>query len=65
MSGHKHTYTIDVAADSAEEAIAVAAEALPKGATLSHSQAEEKIPGTWQVSLQYQGGVRHKGEFAG
>lgn len=65
MSGHKHTYTIDVAAASAGEAIEVAAEALPKGATVSQSQALEKIPGTWQVSLQYQGGTRRKGEFPG
>lgn len=65
MSGHKQTYAIDVAADSAAEAIEIAAEALPKGATVSQSEALEHSPGVWRVSLRYHGGERRKGEFPG
>ncbi len=60
MSGkHKHKYTISVAADDADEAIAVAAEGLPQGATLVSGDA---VPGSddmvWSVTLVFTGGDR-------
>lgn len=57
--GHRHKYTVVIAADSAHEAIEVAAEALPRGASIIASDATPT--GTdmgWAVTLTFTGGDR-------
>ncbi|MDA5195111.1 hypothetical protein [Govanella unica] len=64
--GHKHKYTVTVTADSAEEAISVAAEALPKGAEISASEATPTGDNMgWAVTLSFTGGERRTNDPAG
>ncbi len=65
MSGHKNTYTIDVVADSAAEAIAIAAEALPRNAKVVNEEAIAGDGTVWRVTLRYTGGSRRGGEMPG
>ena len=66
MTGHhKSTYTIDVLADSAAEAIAIAAEALPHDATVVNEEAIEGSGSVWRVTLRYTGGTRRGSEVPG
>lgn len=65
MSGHKSTYTIDVIADSAAEAIAIAAEALPRDAKVVNEEAIAGGGNVWRVTLRYTGGSRRGGEMPG
>lgn len=69
MGGHKQkqTYEVVVAADAAEEAVAVAAEALPADAVVVKSSAvpvgdagnpEDPRGESWRVVLTYTGGAR-------
>lgn len=65
MAGHKHTqtYEVVVAADTAEEAIEVAAEALPADAVVVKSSAvlsDDARGESWCVVLTYTGGARRK-----
>lgn len=59
MTGRNTRYEALVSADSADEAIAVAAEALPKYAVLATSEAwdvsAEHGPNSWMVRLGYRG----------
>lgn len=63
-SKHKseNSYTIVVAAATADDAIAIAAEALPIGAALSASEAHRSAghgaDESWTVTLTYSGGTR-------
>lgn len=56
--GHKHLYTVTVTADTAEEAIEIAAEALPRGANILTSNAVSVGNMGWDVSLTFTGGDR-------
>lgn len=64
---HSSKYEITVFADSAAEAIDVAAEALPRDARLIDSQAKP-VPGatdgSWRVILSYSGGSRRTNDPA-
>lgn len=63
--GHKNKYTVIVTADSAEEAIAVAAEALPKGAVIATSAATPTGDNMgWAVTLTFSGGERRTNDPA-
>ena len=64
-SGHIHSYEMWVSASSAEEAIEIVAEGLPRGADQISAEALEilKTPGTWQVKIRYQGGKRASSDF--
>lgn len=70
MSANKHVsrYEITVFADSAAEAIEVAAEALPRDAKLAASKADP-VPGaadpSWHVVLNYSGGSRRSSDAVG
>ncbi len=58
---HGGTYQTVVAADNADEAIAIAAEALPPGAETTDGEAvrtADGISGTWQVTLTFKRGKK-------
>ena len=59
MTSRNTRYEALVSADSADEAIAIASEALPKYAVLATSEAwdvsAEHGPNSWMVRLGYQG----------
>jgi hypothetical protein len=57
-AGHAGKYEVTVAADSADEAIEIAAEALPKGSELIKSEAARESEGVWRVKLAFRGGKR-------
>lgn len=60
--GHgRGSYETEVFADSADEAIAIAAEALPPEAEVTESKATPKAggpDGNWTVSLKFKGGKK-------
>lgn len=61
-SGHAGKYEVLVSAETAEEAIEIAAEGLPKGAELLKGEAEDVSarhgPESWYVRLAFKGGRR-------
>jgi hypothetical protein len=60
MANRNTRYEVLVSADSAEQAIEIASEALPKHSVLAKSEAvdasAEHGPNSWQVSLTYRQG---------
>ena len=56
--GHPGKYEVLVSAETAAEAIEIAAEALPRGAELTRSEARPEGRNTWQVTLAFRGGKR-------
>jgi hypothetical protein len=57
-AGHPGKYEALVAAESATEAVEIAAEALPRGVSLIESKAEAEGHKTWRVTLKFRGGKR-------
>lgn len=65
MSHSSGKYEAYVAADSAEDAIAVAAEALPKNTVLIEQRAEpaDGAQAEWHVYLRFKRLEKEKGEY--
>jgi|GEM_PF-4627554 len=66
MSRNRGTYEVLVAADTKEEAIAIASEAMPKGAELVSSEAvrvKDEEETTFQVTLKFRRTAQEEGGY--